>query len=310
QSKLRFVEFDRHFRTPALRTGPANPAPSLTRAPDRRGLGAGVWGGDRNAWDAADYVRGLVNDLSANGAQAATDALSRLESDATLAAYRPEIQHALANQRARRRDAEYDRPDWPRTVRALDNKQPATVADLHAILVEHLDYFRKPITTENTDIYRMFWNLDRHGRLVSPRPEEACRDDLITLLRQRLAPLSISLEPEGHMAGDRRADISAAMPARKILCEIKRDYHPDVWTAPDDQLERFYAHDPEALGFGIYLVFWFGDGRPPAISLPPDGHPRPTSAAEMEAMLRVFSGRPCGANRRHRDRRDETGLAR
>jgi hypothetical protein len=81
---------------------------------------SGVFGGDRNAWDAADYVRGLVTQLSANTTQAATDVLSRLEFDATLAAYRPEIQHALANQRARRREAEYDRPDWPRTVRALD----------------------------------------------------------------------------------------------------------------------------------------------------------------------------------------------
>jgi hypothetical protein len=89
------------------------------------------------------------------------------------------------------------------------------------------------------------------------------------------------------MAGDRRADISAATPARKILCEIKRDYHTDVWTAPDGQLERFYAHDPEALGFGIYLVFWFGDGRTSAIPLPPDGQPRPMSAADMEAMLRA-----------------------
>ena len=246
-----------------------------------------VWGGDSNAWDAADYVRSLVNGLSAYANQAATEALSRLESDAILAAYRPEIQHALANQRARRREVEYDRPDWPRTLRALDNKQPATVADLHAVLVEHLDDLRKRIRTENTDIYRMFWNLDGHGRLVSPRPEEACRDDLITLLRQRLAPLGISLEPEGHMSADRRADISAAMPARKILCEIKRDYHPDVWTAPDDQLERLYAHDPEALGFGIYLVFWFGDGRPSAISRPPDGRARLASPGEMEVMLRA-----------------------
>jgi hypothetical protein len=248
---------------------------------------SGGWGGDRNPWDAAEYIRGLVSALSANVAQAATDALSRLASETNLAAYRPEIQHALANQRARRREAEYDRPDWPRTLRALDNKQPATVADLHAVLVEHLDDLRMRIRTENTDIYRMFWNLDGHGRLISPRPEEACRDDLITLLRPRLAPLGISLEPEGHMAGDRRADISAVMPARKILCEIKRDYHPDVWTAPDGQLERFYAHDPEALGFGIYLVFWFGESRPASIPAPPDGQTRPTSAAEMEAMLRA-----------------------
>jgi hypothetical protein len=133
----------------------------------------------------------------------------------------------------------------------------------------------------------MFWNLDGHGRLQSPRPEEACRDDLITLLRQRLAPLGITIEPEGHMVSDRRADISASMPGRKILCEIKRDYHSDVWTAPDNQLERFYAHDPEALGFGIYLVFWFGHARPSPIPLPPDGQPRPTTAAEMEAILRA-----------------------
>ena len=245
------------------------------------------WGGDHNGWDAADYVRSLLSGLSANATPAATDALSRLESDATLVAYRPEMLHALANQRARRREAEYDRPDWPRTLRALANKQPATVADLHAVLAEHLDDLRNRIRTENTDIFRMFWNLDGHGRLASPRPEEACRDDLITLLRPRLAPLGISLEPEGHMVGDRRADISAAMPARKILCELKRDYHPDVWTAPEAQLERFYAHDPEALGFGVYLVFWFGKDRPSAIPVPPDGRPRPTSPGQMEEMLRA-----------------------
>jgi hypothetical protein len=45
---------------------------------------------------------------------------------------------------------------------------------------------------------------------------------------------------------------------QQVGCEIKHDYHPDVWTVTDDQLERFYAHDPEALGFGIFLVFWFG----------------------------------------------------
>jgi hypothetical protein len=307
-----FTGYSRNEAAPGLTTSPGQ-IEFLVRLAGSlyppTGYPSFVWGGDRNAWDAVDYVRGLINVLSANGAETATDALSRLESDATLAAYRPEIQHALANQRARRREAEYDRPDWPRTVRALDNKQPATVADLHAMLVEHLDDLRKRIRTENTDIYRMFWNLDGHGRLASPRPEEACRDDLITLLRQRLAPLGISLEPEGHMAGDRRADISASMPARKILCEIKRDYHPDVWTAPDCQLERFYAHDPEALGFGIYLVFWFGAGRPSAIPPPSGWSPAPhVRRRDGNDVARTASRRPCGANRGRCDRRDKTGL--
>jgi hypothetical protein len=88
------------------------------------------------------------------------------------------------------------------------------------------------------------------------------------------------------MVGDRRADISVAMPGRKILCELKRDYHAEVWTAIEHQLERFYAHDPEAKGFGIFCVFWFGDKRPRPIVNPPNGLRRPQSAREMEQMLK------------------------
>src|SRR6185437_1268811 len=97
-----------------------------------------------------------------------------------------------------------------------------------------------------------------------------------------LLPLGITVEPEGHMVADKRADISVAMPSRKILCELKRDYHAEVWTAIEGQLERFYAHDPEAKGFGVYVVFWFGTKPIPA---PPNGMQRPPTPAEMEVML-------------------------
>jgi len=76
------------------------------------------------------------------------------------------------------------------------------------------------------------------------------------------------------------------MPGRKILCELKRDYHSEVWTAMTGQLERFYAHDPEAKGFGIYVVFWFGAERPTDIPASPNGMERPTTASKMETMLR------------------------
>jgi hypothetical protein len=78
------------------------------------------------------------------------------------------------------------------------------------------------------------------------------------------------------------------MPGRKILCELKRDYHSEVWTAITSQLDRFYAHDPEAKGFGIFVVFWFGTKRPRDIPAPPPGMERPKTAAEMEAMLQAL----------------------
>jgi hypothetical protein len=218
--------------------------------------------------------------------EAATAALVRLEADSDLASYRSHLLHVLAAQRARRRDAEYDRPNWPKTVAALRSGPPATVADLQALAVDQLAVLRHRIRAENTDLFKQFWNVDQYARLVDARPEEVCRDIVVTWLRPMLAPLGVSAEPEDHMAGDRRADISVAMPGRKILCELKRDYHNEVWTAAAGQLERFYVHDPGAQGFGVYVVFWFGENSGKTIPAPPGGRARPTSSSEMETMLR------------------------
>jgi hypothetical protein len=245
-----------------------------------------AWSGDTNAWDASDHFRNLVGMISAIPSEAATNSLARLEANPELASYRDNILHALANQRQRRRDTEYDRPDWPQTVKALSNGPPATVADLHALLVQQLIDLRTRIERENTDLHKSFWNVDSYARPENPRPEEACRDTLLALLKPLLLPLGVTAEPEGHMVGDKRADMSVAMPGRKILIELKRDYHADVWTAVEGQLERYYAHDPEAKGFGVFCVFWFGDKRPSAIPAPPSGLARPRSASEMERMVR------------------------
>jgi len=247
----------------------------------------GTWG-DTNDWNASDYFRALVNVISASPASSATDALQRLQNEPRLASYQPYILYALDSQRQRRRESEYDRPNWPQTIATLCNRSPATVADLHALLLVQLRDLAHRIARANTDIFKQFWNLDAYSRPREPRPEEACRDDVVTLLRPSLAPIGVLVEPEGHMVADKRADISAAMPGRKILCELKRDYHAEIWIAITGQLERFYAHDPDAKGFGVYVVFWFGAKRPSQIPTPPNGATPPKTAAEMEAMLTLL----------------------
>ena len=246
----------------------------------------GVVGGDTNAWDASEHFRTLINMISTMTSETATSTLERLSVDPGLASYKADILYALANQRQRRREADYDRPNWLQTVAALSNGAPATVADLHALVSEHLRDLKQRIERRNTDIWKRFWNIDLSARRVEPRPEEACRDDVVELMRPSLYPLGITVEPEGHMAGDKRADISVAMPGRKILCELKRDYHAEVWTAIEGQLDRFYLHDPEANGFGVYCVFWFGKKRKRPMPNPPKGLSLPASAAEMEKTLR------------------------
>jgi len=244
------------------------------------------WEGNQNTWDASDFVRQLISKISAQTSDRASEALSRLVANEGLRSYREHTLHALANQQALKRDADYERPNWAETVQALTNGAPVNVRDLHALIVEHLCSIREQIAASNTDIFKRFWNENPYGQIDKPKSEESCRDVLVDLLRDKLSPLGVLIEPEGHMAADKRADISVSMVGRKVLCELKRDYHSEVWQAATTQLDRFYTIDPDAKGLGVYLVFWFGDKRTRAIAKGPSNQNTPQSAAQMEEMIR------------------------
>ena len=93
------------------------------------------------------------------------------------------------------------------------------------------------------------------------------------------------------MVADKRSDIVVLPPpGQKLPIEVKRDTYKesdnDVWTACENQLERLYTRDPEASGYGIYVVFWFGDKRRLSLPTAPDTIGRVESAEEMELALR------------------------
>lgn len=245
----------------------------------------GGWSGDENAWDAAEYIRNLINTLSADNSAEATEALERLALDPTMVTYVDSIKHALANQRARYREMIYKQPNWAETIATLSGGAPANVADLQALVVEDLCEISKRIGTQNIDIYKDFWNEDSHGRPVDPKIEESARNVLLGLLKTRLDPLGIIVEPEGHMVADKRADITAALPGRKLILELKRDIHAELWSAPATQLDRFYTRDPEASGYGVFGVFWYGEHRQGTVPKHPKGNTAPKSALELETML-------------------------
>jgi hypothetical protein len=118
-----------------------------------------------------------------------------------------------------------------------------------------------------------------------PLIENECRDNLLDRLGDRLEKFRIAAAiPEARRGEATRTDVLVLSGAgRNLPIEIKRHFHPDLWTAAATQLQG-YASDPGAAGMGIYLVFWFGDvvQSTPAR---PDRRNKPTSAEELEAML-------------------------
>ena len=168
--------------------------------------------------------------------------------------------------------------------RILNNQQPANADDLKALTEMVLQEVSDWIRSGDTDDYRQYWNEGPRRELLIPKHEEACRDALLSELRQHLARFGVV--PEAHRADDARADAVVAVGGARgfeVPIEIKKNTSSDLWRALHDQLVVKYARDPRAGGRGLYVVFWFGaDRKQPS---PPQGA-WPRTADELEARLR------------------------
>lgn len=236
-----------------------------------------AWGA-RGGYEAALYVRDLINALGTRSDASAGAALNRLLGNEQLNSYRWWIQHCLAEQRELNRRSRYEAPDWTAAVAVLSGGPPANPADLYALALDYLREVAHEIRNRNTDPWRAFWQ-DEH----TPAYEEPSRDRLVDILRMRFDRVGVSVEPEGHMARDKRADIILQRPGyAKLPIEVKRETHPDLWTSAENQLQKLYTPDPECDGHGIYLVLYFGMAGGGLRT--PNGKVI-TSAAELEDAL-------------------------
>lgn len=194
---------------------------------------------------------------------------------------RPELQKRLVREllRSAQREAEHPHPTVGDVQRVLSGGAPANAADLAALLLDRLDDIAEHARGGAANSWRLFWNEDSYGRLEAPKSEDSCRDALLVMLQAQLP--AVDLAPEGHYAASKRADIRASCIGFNIPVEIKRESHPDLWTAMHAQLMAKYTTDPDTGGFGIYLVFWFGGDEVPT----PESGQLPNSPDELREML-------------------------
>ena len=210
---------------------------------------------ERAYWSMTDLIGTFGDDPSA----AATKAIEELSKESNAEPWEPAIADARERQARKRREHEYQHSDIGRVVETLDNRSPANAGDLAALVFEELRALSLKIRDGSTSDWRQHWNVDGHNRPKSPKPEDACRDALLSDLQERLGKLGIDAQPEGVYAEDKRSDIRISFGGFNVPVEIKRSCHPDVWTAVRSQLIAKYTRDPGAEGYGIYLVLWFGD---------------------------------------------------
>ena len=235
---------------------------------------------------AAERVQWMIRGLAELPTAEVGDALEALASDPALAHWKAELIRARDDQRVVRRDAAYCHPDVEQVCRTLNDGPPANASDLAALVMDRLDEIAGRIRNGNTDDWRQYWNEDSHSRPLAPKPENSCRDALLSDLRQCL-PDEVDAQPEGQYANDKRADIRISCRDFQVPVEVKKNDSRDLWSALRDQLIGQYVRDPATDGYGIYLVLWFGevdeDGRK-CTPLPPSGG-RPDEPGALRARL-------------------------
>ena len=250
------------------------------------------WWGDH----ASELVRMLIEDLVVCPEDSASDALTNLLANPALARWNDALKQAQDTQRTIRRDAYYRHPDIEQICKTLNNLAPANPADLAALVIDHLNEIGIKIRRGPTSDWRQYWNVDSYNRPLrkepedaenshdSPpfqKPEDACRDNLLSDLQEKLRPLGIDAQPEGQYANDKRADIRVFYAGFNVPVEVKKNSHLKLWSSIRDQLIAKYTIDPDTDGYGIYLVFWFGK----EYTKTPHERGHPDDTAEMKQWL-------------------------
>lgn len=237
------------------------------------------------AMETAELVHSMIYTLGASTSELAKQKMECLLTLPTLSLWHSRLQGALHSQRIARRKASFNRVGSAEVSRTLANLQPASAADLAALVFEHLCDIAKNIRDGNTNDYRQYWSHDASNKnLSTSKPENDCRDALLSDLKVRLGTSKIEAVKEGYYVEDKRADIRVSFGGANrfnVPIEIKKDNHANLWTAIHKQLIAQYARDPGTGGNAVYLVFWFGGKGMP---LPPNGK-KPRSAKELEDQL-------------------------
>ncbi|QIY79648.1 NACHT domain-containing protein [Chromobacterium violaceum] len=234
--------------------------------------------------EVSQMVEGMIRVLAIQTSDSMAGDLARLVAKPELARWHRQLRTALSDQQANRRHALFQILTPGQVAATLQGGAPNGIADLQALVMHELSRMAKEIRDGSGERYKLFWNEDRHGRATTPKAENSGRDVLLAMLRERFARLELNILEEPPYADTKRADISFedAKLGLRLPVEIKRSKHDELWTAVSEQLVPRYARDPGSMGYGVYLVLWFGQDT---VKSPPKPLIKPSSAGELQRML-------------------------
>ena len=226
----------------------------------------------------SEVIMELISRLATFLTDEATAVIESLLRSDHLSTWRPRLTRILYAQSSAKREAMFRHASLNQALDTLKNGPPANAADLACITRERIRELADRIKYENTNDFRQYWEKYPKKR----QHEQICRDLFLSDLRPLLKKMQIDAQPEGRYAAEGRADIRVSFMGYNLPIEIKCNDSKDLWHGIRDQLIQRYTTDPDAHGYGIYLVFWFDHEKTPPH---PESGPKPRTPTELEERL-------------------------
>ena len=154
----------------------------------------------------------------------------------------------------------FQMPTADQVVNFLDENEIISVENLRTVILEELQNYQKDLDGHDITSKSIFYHdkINIQNRVN----ENTATQRIADRLRIWLERYQVNLIREGYMKDDNRCDLVFSKlinGKRKILpVEVKGQWHSELYSAFDSQLNRLYATHPDADGQGIYLVLWFG----------------------------------------------------
>ena len=184
-----------------------------------------------------------IGELTIRTSDDARKNLDILASDTSLSAWQREIVVAQNEQARHRRAARHSDLGLEQILESLNNGPPANSADLVSLTVDALEKLAESIRNGPASTWRHYWDWGQSPRKpLDPKPENECRDVLLSGLEIIFERNQVNVLPEVHHADYRRADLQISFGSNlAIPIEIKKNSAVDIWSGITTQLVPKYT---------------------------------------------------------------------
>lgn len=209
------------------------------------------------------FLSGLIYKLEENNEDNPIPVIERLLQDIRYKKFHTSLKSIRFNCLRKSVIQNFQVPTAEQIVSLLNKDEIITAENLRAVILEELQAYQNDLNGHDISTKSIFY----HGEMniINRVDENTATQRIAERLRLRLENRQVIPIREGYMKDNNRCDIVFSKlidGKRKILpVEVKGQWHPQLYSACEHQLDRLYTIHPDADGQGIYLVLWFGSNE-------------------------------------------------